>query len=295
MKHLLAILFFLFICVQTYTQDFIWWNEVHNWDGYSHYTQYQTHSTSFMGPNALPVPEIKWGKLEEDLTFEFAFDEHFSPGDQTQNLYTRIFYPVTKGKIGLELSVVPVEYYQNDIETRDSRASRDYDGKGFSGGDIYIATYYQIVKDHRILPDILFTFNFKTPSGDNVEAARFTDMIAYFLDLSIGKDILKKETFSLRAFALIGFYCYDTYDFQHQQNDAPIYGIGFNAEFNKFIFGNSLGGYSGYLNIGDKPMVYRAYIYSKFSNNLNLKFQYQQGLRDFPYTSFRISALINFK
>ncbi|HDR67963.1 MAG TPA: hypothetical protein ENN61_02805, partial [Bacteroidaceae bacterium] len=43
--------------------DYSWWNEKHNWDGVSNWTDYLIITPAYMGPNALPVPDLTDGIL----------------------------------------------------------------------------------------------------------------------------------------------------------------------------------------------------------------------------------------
>jgi hypothetical protein len=247
-----------------------------------------------MGPNAIPVPEIQDGSLPQYSELEICVDNHFSSGDQTANLYTSLYIPLFSKRVGLNLSVVPIEYYEMDTATRDIRRARDYDGKGISGGDIYIGTFIQLIKDKKF-PDVLLTINLKTASGTGLSAARFTDSPGYFFDVSVGKDIKPNSRVlkCIRPYVLCGFYSWQVNRDDNLQNDAFLYGAGVNLCFSEFKLKNHFGGYSGYLNNGDKPMVYRCCIESNLKKTINYKLQFQHGIHDFPYNSVRIGFLLN--
>ena len=91
-----------------------------------------------------------------------------------------------------------------------------------------------------------------------------------------------------------GFYDYQTYDLQHLQNDCILYGLGGDINFKRIIFSQSVAGYSGYLDIGDKPIVYRASLRMK-NYHFDWKFSYQRGLNDYSYQRFRISLIWHIK
>ena len=71
-------------------QNLSWWNDVHQWDGFTHWSQYMTYSTSYMGPNAIPIPEMKKGFLQNKLRFENGAEGHWSKGDNTYNLFQKL-------------------------------------------------------------------------------------------------------------------------------------------------------------------------------------------------------------
>jgi hypothetical protein len=253
-------------------------------------------SPGFMGPNALPVPDSKDGLLPEYSYLEISYENHFNKGDFTRDLYTQFYFPLFSKKAGLTLSYVPIEHYKMDSTTRDLRRSRDFDGKGKSYGDIYVSTYIQFIKDMEKLPDILVTVNIKTASGTNLEAARNTDAPGYFFDCSMGKDFKLKNSFikSIRPHGMLGFYAWQTNRGDYFQNDAIVYGVGLNLKFSKFELNNSLDGYSGYINNGDRPVVFRSALKTQFKSIINCKILFQHGIRDFPYNTIRAGFEVNF-
>jgi hypothetical protein len=294
--HSRFIALFCWLCLHTSVamaqNEFAWWNKKHDWDGKTPWEYYLTSSPAFMGPNALPVPETKTGLLPDKTTLEISFEGHFSTGDKTQNLFANAFFPIGSDRAGLAVWMVPVEHYKMDTVTRDLRAARDHDGEGYAVGDVYVGTYIQLLKNKPKLPDILLTINLKTASGGHFEAARFTDAPAYYFDMSFGKTFLfpNKLVEAVRPYAMGGFYCWQMNGGKHYQNDAPMYGAGFYADLKNIRIDNSLNGYMGYMKNGDRPLVYRAAITSRFSSAVNFKTMFEEGLHDFPYTSVRLGA-----
>ncbi len=280
-------------CLQVSAQeDFSWWTTIHQWDGHTPWNQYMTMSTSFLGPNALPVPEVMRGVLSTELEVELQAGAHFSKGDKTQDSFTRLYIPFCQGKIAVEAFVVPLEFFEMDTITRDTRAARTRSGKGHAGGDIYFSTHIQLLQDKENLPDIALELAFRTASGTRLRDARFTDGAGYYMDLSFGKSfaLAEEKNIEMRVFAMGGFYSYQTYDLQHLQNDAMLAGAGVEIISNKISFTQSVSGYRGYLNIGDRPVVYKASIQWK-RRKLDAKLWYQWGINDFPYQSVRVGVL----
>ena len=296
-KYLKFFFFFVFFFSSffSFSQSFIWWNEIHDWDGVTNCYRYLILSPKYLGPNALPVPEINNGSLLSNPSLFVAAENHYIKGDNTTNLYTSFRTPLFSDRVTLNLNFVPVEYYKMDTVTRDIRFARDYDAKGFSYGDLYVATYIQLVKDNDKYPDILLTINLKTASGGNLEAARFTDSPGYYFDISFGKDYVVNSKFikSMRHYAMIGFYCWQTNSDINYQNDAFLYGLGTSILFKNIEINNQFGGYIGYQDNGDKPMVYRFELKGNKSSTVNFNFRFQQGLNDFLYTSVRFGLDFN--
>jgi hypothetical protein len=293
MKTLLN-LFILFPVSLSSAQDYEWWNVKHNWDGVTSWHHYIITSPAFMGPNALPVPEIKNGTAPGQTIFNLAAEYHHSKGDKTTNLFTKLYIPFCNNKVGFEISLVPLEFYKMDTVTRDFRKTRDYDGKGKTGGDFYFGTFFQIIKDKPRLPDVMLAVNLKTASGTGFEAARFTDSPGYFFDLSAGKEInTGKGIKSIRPYVMTGFYAWQTNTHGYRQDDAFLYGAGFDLRIKNIEIKNSAGGYVGYINNGDRPLVYRLTFKSVSEKQCNFFFTFQQGINDFDYSSFRAGCTFN--
>ncbi len=272
-------------------EDYTWWNEIHNWDGHTSWVQYMTISTSFMGPNALPVPEVTNGSVDSLAELEVAGDYYYSRGDKTKDFYLRGSLPLYNNRVSFAIDVVPYEWFKTDTATRDERAARTRSGEGGAGGDIYFYTNIQVLRDHPHLPDLLFRAAFRTASGTNLGNARFTDGAGYFFDLSAGHNYGLKNSV-LRIYMMGGFYSYQTYDLNHLQNDCLLYGFGTDIFFRKILFSQSIAGYSGYLDIGDKPLVYRASI--RLRNKMfDWKFSWQAGLNDYDYQRYRVSVIFH--
>ncbi len=295
-KFIILICFIFLLNIHVISQDFGWWNNKHNWDGVTHWSSYIITSPGYMGPNALPVPEIRNGTLNDKMCLELGIDAHFSNGDKTQNAFLKINIPFANNRVAIESYWVPVEHFKMDTIIRDIRRARDYNGEGFCVGDIYFGTLIQITKHHNKLPDILIGFSFKTASGSNLRNARFTDSPAYFFDISFSK----KRYFNssklnyYQPYAMLGFYVWQTNIDDMLQDDAFLYGGGIKLHLSNFEIDNKLGGYMGYINIKDSPLVYRL-ILAKNIRKIQYKFAFQQGLHDFKYSTFRLAIVLNLK
>jgi hypothetical protein len=289
MKFRIVIAFLLMFNSAHAQEDFSWWNTIHNWDGHTSWNQYMTMSSSFMGPNALPVPENTKGRIDSSAELEIAVSYHFSKGDKTTDFFLRGYLPMYDNRVAVAIDVVPYEWFKTDTVTRDIRAARTKNGKGGAGGDIYFNTEFQIIRNRVSFPDLSFRATYRIASGTNLRNARHTDAPGYFFDLSSGKNIGIKNNF-LRIYVMAGFYAYQTYELQHLQNDCFLYGGGVDFISTKIILSQSVGGYNGYLDIGDKPLVYRASLRLK-QKHIDWKVSYQKGIRDFDFERFRLSLI----
>ncbi|HNW97891.1 MAG TPA: hypothetical protein PKK00_05720 [Bacteroidales bacterium] len=289
MKKYFAFVIFIFCMTNIHAQEnYDWWVNIHHWDGITPWYQYLNFSPKYFGPNALPVPEIQKGVTGDKAIVELAADGHFSKGDKTQNAFTMLYYPIVPKIVAIEGYVVPLEHFKIDTITRDERASRDRDGEGTAGGDIYFGTIVQLVRNKKI-PDMALRISLRTASGTNVSAARYTDAPGYFFDLSFGKEKNNKKFLmnKLRWYAMIGFYSWQTNRGDYRQDDSFLYGAGLDLNFLKYIISCNAGGYFGYINNDDRPVVARLQLSRKTGNHF-LGINFQKGLNDYPYNSVRL-------
>lgn len=298
MKKPILILIVTLHYLSCYTQDdYSWWNIKHDYDGVSSWMKYIIYSPSYMGPNALPVPDVSKGYFNDKYFVDLGTVYHFSGGDRTFNFISVFNLPVAPGRAGVLISYVPVEFYETDTVTRDMRRARDYFPSGHSFGDFYLTTYLQVIKNHGSLPDVMLTINLKTASGTNLRNARNTDAPGYYFDASASKKFFTgyEKLEWIRPFAMAGFYCYQTNYYKYTQNDAFLYGAGMEFGFRHFVLETEVGGYIGYFNLGDKPMVYRLELRSQGEKPAGYRLFFQRGLNDFPFTSFGFSFFLNYR
>ncbi len=268
--------------------DFNWWNEIHNWDGISSWSKYIPLTPGKMGPNALPVPDMQKGNIDSNLTLFTAAETHYNTNDFTANLFTCINIPIRKA-VALQIWWVPVEYFNTDTVVRDMRAARTREAEGFAMGDVYIGTLIPIIKNKKGWPDLLLGINLKTASGTRLHDARYTDSPGYFFDLSGGKDIQLKSTkdWILRPYGSAGFYVYQTNREDYYQNDALLWGAGFDVKNVKWQFTIQASGYIGYFDELDRPVVIRLEMQRLFTKG-DLVMRLQQGNSSYPFVSARL-------
>jgi hypothetical protein len=287
----------LFICMVLITipglsqeDRWKWWNDAHNWhSGMPGWRNMMILSPDYLGPNALPVPELKKGILSETGEVEASLSGHFSKGDPTQDLSGRLFFPFSKGKIAFEVYGVLVENYNYSEEIRDLRFSRDKDGKGIVPGDFYFATLIQLSRNRKF-PNTVFRLACKTASGDAF-AARYTDTPGYFFDFSSSKDFDLPKLDILRPYATFGFYSWQTYNEATPQNDAWLYGAGLEYQNAGWHFSGDFSGYSGYLKNHDRPQVITLEMRHDWpASAARIRFLY--GLRDWNYQTVRFSYIL---
>ena len=243
----------------------------------------------YMGPNALPVPEIRKGLVEDNMYVKAGGETHFGEGDFTRNVYAKVYYPVVPGKVAIEVYGIPYEVYDLTEETKKERRILDVNCSGHTWGDYYFSTIIQLTKNKPVLPDMALAFSCKTASGKSILNARYTDAPAYFFDVSFGKDLQLPVTGidKFRIYGTAGFYVWQTNSDQHPQDDAFLYGLGCETQLGKWRFNQVLAGYNGYLEMGDRPSVFRSQI-TRQQSFFNYSLEYQLGLRDYQFSSFKL-------
>lgn len=274
--------------------DYTWWNELHDWhDGDPGWRNWMKITPGYLGPNALPIPDVKRGVLSSEVEFQVSAAAHFLAGDPTQDLSGRFYYPFAANKIAVEVYGVAVEHFAFSEEIRNQRFARIEDGKGFAVGDFYFSTLIQISKNRKF-PNTLLRFTTRTASGNKLEGARFSDSPGYFFDLSTSKEYGSINRGIFRPFALFGFYSWQTNDELNLQNDAFMYAAGFDLEKNNWLFSTSLAGYSGYKHRLDRPQKINFEIKKDFKTKA-IKLEYYHGTRHWRYKTVKLSFIWKFK
>jgi len=298
MINRISLLLFLLFSLNVYSQssddDWTWWNDLHGWEeGDPGWRNWLKITPGYLGPNALPVPEVKRGFLNTKTEFELTASSHFLKGDPTQDISGRLFVPFAQSRIAVELYGVILERFAFSEEIRNERFARIEDGKGLAAGDLYFSTLIQLVKERKF-PNTLLRMACKTASGNQYKGARYADSPGYFFDLSFSKNLGQTETGLFRPFGLAGFYSWQTNDALNLQNDAYMYALGADYERNSMLLSASWSGYSGYKNERDKPMQLNFELRKDY-NGKAFRIQYNHGLRDLEYKTIRFSFIWKFK
>jgi len=296
MKRIFTFFLLLFSPIIFFAQEneWEWWNTLHGWqDGMKGWRMWLIISPGYLGPNALPVPEVKKGFLLSETEFEFGAESHFKKGDPTQDIFSRLYVPFAHQKIAVEVYGVIAEHYAMSTRIRDERFARDRNGKGWTQGDFYFTTLVQLLKN-RNFPNTLLRMAARTSSGGMYEAGRYSDSPGYFFDLSFSKPAGFLKSGTLTPFASIGFYNWQTNDELNLQNDAFMYGAGLDLKKDFWNTSLCLSGYSGYKNQRDDPMVL-TFDLRRDVGNRAIRFQIINGLKSWDYTTVRFSAVWYFK
>jgi hypothetical protein len=131
-----------------------WWEKV----------EYLTYSPRYFGPNAFPIPELVGGSLSSRWEVELRGEYHKTRGDQTKDIFTRLYIPVVKGRVGVNVSWVFQEWYEMSPEVRDERYAVELKSPIVCRGDVIFNFYFQALRSEKWM-DIVVSANLKTAPG----------------------------------------------------------------------------------------------------------------------------------
>jgi len=268
-----------------YAQTQQQWAQTVNWDGVSHWSKYIITLPKYMGPNALPVPFIGNGNPDNSTYASATGHFHFTKGDRTQNLALYGNYCLVKDLMAVDIAWVPVEFYNmSDAIKKERHVYYTHYNSKVAKGDVYLNGTVKLMKKWDKTVQLAARFGFRLPSSNRLEAARFTDNMGFYADISFGKPLSP----SVKWIGMAGLYIWQLTGDKHRQNDAFLFGTG--LEWNKNGWKSQVysAGYLGYLlNSGDKPIVLRTHTEKRFKN-AGILFRLQQGIHDFKYNSVEL-------
>lgn len=295
MRTLLGTMALCFILVNAQAQDHNWWQKNVNWDGVSHWSSYITSSAGMLGPNGLPVPTLTSGKSDSVSFAKLGVVGHYKVGDQTRNITTQLSMNLVKERLSLSLYMVPVEWFSLSHNLKEERKIfyQHYD-KSSAIGDLYVDTNMQFLRQNEHKLDAALRIGLKTATSNNQGAARFTNAPGYYFDVSVGKSFgIAGSGLRQRLQGMLGFYAWQTNKDWQQQDDAILYGIAYQLILQKLVLEQSVSGYWGYLNNGDRPVIYKADLSKQFGALKGAVF-YWHSLHDYNYTSFGTTVSYTF-
>lgn len=270
--------------------------------GSSHINKWLQIAPAKLGPNALPVPAMDFARLDSLSNIETGVHAHFMKGDRGVNSYVSLFWSVVPKRVVVNVWGFPTETFQTDNSVRDERQIY-YDDTGWitQAGDIWISTFIQLVRDRKNLPDITINYSAKTTAGGAIQG-RFTDAPANYYYIAFGKSVMPKNGFidEVRFAAMGGFYVWQTNKVEMAQDEGPLYQFGLDLKHRRLNWKNEIGGYNGYdayqymgVHGYNDPLIYRTSMRIS-SRNFDVKAEYQCGLHDYLYQTFRLSVFCKF-
>ncbi len=273
------------LTVSIAAQGHDWWANNVQWDGVTHWSEYIIYSPRFMGPNALPVPTLTTGRVDNSFSLFVSGVAHLSQGDKTYNPLLRVNYALVPDRISFDLSYVPYEYFEvSHAKKTERNVFHTFYDRTSARGDVYLNTSVQLLKSEA--HGLAIRLGYKFPTSTLQGAARFTNSPGYHLDLSYGRQWWSGTT-EFAWSAMFGFYAWQTNADEQFQNDALLLGMGMAIHRPTWQITQGIRGYLGYLDIGDQPVVSRtelSYDLGPWTVLTALQF----GLQDMPFTSIEV-------
>ena len=128
--------------------------------------EYLTYSPRYFGPNAFPIPELVGGSLSSRWEVELRGEYHKTRGDQTKDIFTRLYIPVVKGRVGVNVSWVFQEWYEMSPEVRDERYAVELKSPIVCRGDVIFNFYFQALRSEKWMDIVVSAKPRKPPVAD---------------------------------------------------------------------------------------------------------------------------------
>lgn len=270
-----------------------WWDALHDYPNAAgkFRNRYQNISPGYMGPNALPVPLLFDGAIDNELWFHAGGEFHRAPGDRTNNFVLTANIPLAEGRVSLFLNSVPRETWEVTPEVRDLRRMVAFDGKGRNTGDIIFGFLFRIFDEEQNGFNLAGLAQAKSTTGSQIENARFSDASMFVWNIHFSKTLFQKAHIQFKIKAMLGFLTWQTNQnglpngSNELQNDAPSYGIGFTYKRGAFHVETDISGYHGYIGNRDYPTFWRSraeYRWNGFGLNVN----FGHGLKAWDWNTY---------
>ena len=259
-----------------------WWNQIHNWDGATPWTQYMKYFHAYLGPNAIPIPTLQ---RSDRSYFKSSSQMSLIEDDSFLSLHNELHWD--RGHTQIHITHQSIEYYRTTTELRDYRISRDEESEGVLAGDVLIDISTRLWE--RDLEAIWFTFHTKTAAGP-LPQARFTDAPGYAFFFSHQKSFGDIGRWEPTITTDAGFQVYQTHWVDYPQNDGFVGNIGLRLQKEETIVRAQVRTFSGYFQDGDWPRLL------ELQWNKNLSFGQTQlgwtrGLNDYPFSFLTVGLV----
>ncbi|MBS1759535.1 MAG: hypothetical protein JST23_05355 [Bacteroidetes bacterium] len=283
-KTIIIPILFLFNLLSAQTEQ--QWAQLVGWDGVSYFTKYIIKNAGHMGPNALSVPFLSTGSIDTVSSIGLSGQAHFSKGDNTQNL--NVYGNFCLGKnVAVDVAWIPIEHFvTSDAIKRQRHVYYKFYNTTRATGDVIVNTNIGLLNHLREKVQLALRIAVRLPASDynDLGAARFLDATSYYIDVSMGKPINK----NLKWMSMAGLFVWQQENDRLRQDDAFLFGSGFQWNKKGWMIAPSISGYIGYMKkTGDKPIVFRANAEKRIKKMIYLM-RFQQGIKNFNYTSFEI-------
>lgn len=243
-----VLLLFLLLIQLSASAQMDWWNQIHNWDGATPWTQYMKYSHAYLGPNAIPLPTLQ--RSDMGSYFKSSSQMSLIEDDSFLTLHNELHWD--RGHTQIHITHQSIEYYRMSEEVRDLRISRDQDGEGVLAGDVLIDISTRLWTKHE--QSLWFTFHTKTAAGP-LPQARFTDAPGYAFFFSHQKSFDSWGNWEPYLTTDAGFQVYQTHWVDYPQNDGFLGNIKLQLHKDKTYLSAQLRTFTGYFLDGDWPRM----------------------------------------
>jgi hypothetical protein len=259
-----------------------WWNQIHNWDGATPWTQYMKYSHGYLGPNAIPIPTLQRSNRSY---FKSSSQMSLIEDDSFLSLHNELHWD--RGHTQIHITHQSIEYYRTSTELRDYRISRDEDSEGVLAGDVLIDISTRLWESDR--EAVWFTFHTKTAAGP-LPQARFTDAPGYAFFFSHQKSLGDIGRWTPIITTDAGFQVYQTHWVDYPQNDGFLGNIGLQLQKDETILSARVRTFTGYFRDGDWPRLLEL----QWNNSLSFgqtQLGWTRGLNDYPFSFLTVGLV----
>ena len=259
-----------------------WWNQTHNWDGTTPWTQYMKYSHAYLGPNAIPIPTLQ---RSDRSYFRSSSQMSLIEEDSFLSIHNELHWD--RGHTQFHITHQSIEYYRTSTELRDYRISRDEDSEGVIAGDILIDISTRLWEKDR--GAVWFTFHTKTAAGP-LSQARFTDAPGYAFFFSHQRSFSEIGRWTPTITTDAGFQVYQTHWVDYPQNDGFLGNIGLQLQKDETIVSARVRSFTGYFRDGDWPRLLEL----QWNHNLSFgqtQLGWTRGLNDYPFSFLTVGLV----
>jgi hypothetical protein len=308
MKLTFLLLLFLTVPAICYCQS----RDVSNWIdfGGDHSSKWLQIAPGKLGPNALLVPDMDYARVGKENKLELGVHYHQMPGDTAINSYFSFYWNIAPGRAAVEIWGQPSETFRMSDDVRNDRQIfNDDSGWITQGGDWIISTYVQLLKEYHYIPSVSINYTMKTTTGGNIDG-RFTDAEMNYFYMALGKSFCFEKGIvdEIRIAGLLGFYVWQTNKVQMGQDEGRLFEAGVQLRKKSFSLYAEFGGYEGWdayeyidntnatnlIEGNNDPLIFRSRL-EKTGKNFDFTFEYQTGIRDYHYQTFKFGAIYRFQ
>ena len=254
---------------------------------------------AYFGPNAFLVPDAFPTHPSPVLRVEVAGDFYkgrLADGkDYTWDPLVYVEIPVWSKRVSMAFWGPIREWYKMSVPVAEARRlPAERAGSGTDTGDLYVATFVNLLEERRWLPEATFRAVLKTAAGDDFYRARHYDAPGYYFDMLVSKSLTFPMGFLLRKVQLgvdFGWLYWQTDN--GRQNDARLFGVMGLVDTRWARLSAQWGGYFGWEHDGDSPHVVKFRLDIHAFRHFEPYIYFQQGLKDWPFTHLRIGIAYN--